>query len=170
MNILKKTAVLFLSGTMIFSGMGAAFAEENQPPQGQSPAAQNQELSIQWLDIDGSGLEINSYWRNESNYMTVPVEKFNDTGKSGSVIVNMQTGEVIGPLYYDYVGSVSEGLVEVSTYKTTPYEGGGYTVSDTKSGYIDLTGKEVIALQYERTSPFREGHAAVSKYLPVRSI
>lgn len=134
--------------------------EENSEATGDM---EEEKLDIQWLDVGGTNLELNHYWREESDYITVSVGKFYDTGKSGYVIVNLKEKTVSKPLYYDYVGRVSEGLVSVENYKTKEFEDGSYLVEENDCGYITASGDEVIGLQYDAANPFHGGYAVVAK-------
>lgn len=59
-------------------------------------------------------------------------------------------GEIVVPLIYDYIDSISaEDLIAVT--------------KDEKAGYINTSGEVVVPLQYERTRRFEFGRAVVAK-------
>lgn len=92
------------------------------------------------------------------------LSKTTDTAGTVNAVMNGK-GEFIVPYgkYYSINSTVADGLICVGN-KTgeTPTEESGISIVNQKVGYIDLTGKEVVPLQYEDImADFSEGLAAV---------
>ena len=72
--------------------------------------------------------------------------------------------EIIIPLKYDFARNFSEGLALVSKGEWVQEKEYGATVEvlkNSKSGFIDKTGKEVIPLQFDIANDFENGRAKV---------
>lgn len=71
-------------------------------------------------------------------------------------LINKNTGEVIKPLEYEYIGSLSEGLAKIRKDTKLMY-------GDIKWGYIDENGEIVLPIVYDRANDFKDGFALVKK-------
>lgn len=82
--------------------------------------------------------------------------KVDEKGKCGFKL--RSTGEIVIPLKYDEVYSLSDGLVKVGIGAKGKYHKGWNKI---KYGFIDKTGKEVIPIMYDDVCSFDEGLAKV---------
>ena len=109
---------------------------------------------VGWIDSIGNVIvpfkyEMTGYW----NGGYCPVYLPRKSQSSTMTIINSSGTELFPPVdKYNYVGEYSEGLmtVGVNGYKQT-------------LGYIDTTGREIIPLQFEEASKFKNGIAIVKK-------
>lgn len=68
-------------------------------------------------------------------------------------------GKIVVPAEYAWVGYFQSGVARVT--KTGAFEGRAAEISDAKWGFIDATGKEVIAPQFSRADDFQGEYAMV---------
>ncbi len=83
-------------------------------------------------------------------------------GKSGYID---KTGKLVIPAEYEDAEDFSEGLAAAQVtgeMRWCPQENGSRYGSSKSFGYIDKTGKMIIAPKFDYASPFREGLASVS--------
>lgn len=62
-------------------------------------------------------------------------------------LLDLKTGKIVIPCQYDYLGCLSEGLIQIKSYD--------------KWGYIDINGNEVIKPAFTEALPFSNGKAFV---------
>ena len=91
------------------------------------------------------------------------ITKINKSGKWG--VFNLTTKKEIIPCKYDFVRPEEDGIFafNVGGKNIIEKEYGTFGVDGGKWGYVDTTGKEVIAAQYDNVTGFTDGVAQVMK-------